>query len=682
MTLRKLLVLTLVLVLTVSGFAYTWGDLQTTVTEPDYASDQMILRPSGTDDPQPDTILYDDGMGNWLAHGVFNFWADVRFTAPVEFSLRSVYIYPNNANNNTTNSMTINICSDVGGNPGSILSTITVPAPIGTDWIDANLLSPITFNAGDNFHVYYNIPGGTFPSDPGWWPRYDSGTTTYRSLLSTNQVTWDPWNSDCLLRVGGVMAGGFLDLATMNVYNTSRKFFMTVNTPVTFKADVENIGINNADNYTFTWVVEDTSGNEVWRFQNAYTNLAGGASVTLTADSAFTSTANGYYYVWGTAFHIDDADHSNDTQGLEQAVDSLDVWYIYDDGTGESQFTMDPTDAFGNSFTPTVYPCDVDTVAVMVGDSASCTVKIFQNDPYTGTPVTMVWSTTATLSAGAWEFFAPTDVSIFEGSFTVAVEAVTATTMRMDDGVPNAAGNPNMPTVAWQMGAGTWSPFEGSDLMARAYISPSSATPPDPVIAVSQDTIDFPDTNLGDTSRVDLTIYNVGGGNDLVLTMVGVTPGTHFGLDQVITNYTIPVGDSLVVEARFFPLAAGPQAESIIMVNNTATSPYFVRLFGTGIEAAVGDRPGELPERYELSQNHPNPFNPTTTIEFSIPQAGNVELAVFNVLGSEVARLAEGAMERGRHSVTFDASQLGSGIYFYRLTAGEFTDMKKMVLMK
>jgi hypothetical protein len=85
---------------------------------------------------------------------------------------------------------------------------------------------------------------------------------------------------------------------------------------------------------------------------------------------------------------------------------------------------------------------------------------------------------------------------------------------------------------------------------------------------------------------------------------------------------------------------------------------------------------------YVLHQNYPNPFNPETTIAFDIVEAGEVTLTVYNSTGQTVATLVNGTMNSGRHSVTFDASILPSGLYFYRLNAGEFTAVKKMVLMK
>jgi hypothetical protein len=88
------------------------------------------------------------------------------------------------------------------------------------------------------------------------------------------------------------------------------------------------------------------------------------------------------------------------------------------------------------------------------------------------------------------------------------------------------------------------------------------------------------------------------------------------------------------------------------------------------------------PLQFELSQNYPNPFNPSTTINFSIPQSSNVTLKIFNTLGQEVATLVNENMESGVHTINFDASALNSGIYFYRLDAGQYSEVRKMTLIK
>ncbi|OGU96545.1 MAG: hypothetical protein A2330_04775 [Ignavibacteria bacterium RIFOXYB2_FULL_36_7] len=85
---------------------------------------------------------------------------------------------------------------------------------------------------------------------------------------------------------------------------------------------------------------------------------------------------------------------------------------------------------------------------------------------------------------------------------------------------------------------------------------------------------------------------------------------------------------------------------------------------------------------FELSQNYPNPFNPTTTLSFSIPVRSEVRISLINVIGEVVKEIASGTYESGSHEVKLDASGLSSGVYFYKLEAGEFTSTKKLILMK
>lgn len=88
------------------------------------------------------------------------------------------------------------------------------------------------------------------------------------------------------------------------------------------------------------------------------------------------------------------------------------------------------------------------------------------------------------------------------------------------------------------------------------------------------------------------------------------------------------------------------------------------------------------PDKFELNQNYPNPFNPITSIKFSLPSAGNVKLSVYNLLGQEVQTLVNGFKEAGVHTVSFEAKNLNSGIYLYKLEANGLTSVKKMTLLK
>ncbi len=103
-------------------------------------------------------------------------------------------------------------------------------------------------------------------------------------------------------------------------------------------------------------------------------------------------------------------------------------------------------------------------------------------------------------------------------------------------------------------------------------------------------------------------------------------------------------------------------------------------------DLALSGTSGVLPETgpasYSLAQNFPNPFNPTTTIRYSLAHRSQVTLAVFNALGERVATLVNEMQESGTHDARFDASGLASGVYFYRLLAGSYVETRQLVLMK
>jgi len=102
-------------------------------------------------------------------------------------------------------------------------------------------------------------------------------------------------------------------------------------------------------------------------------------------------------------------------------------------------------------------------------------------------------------------------------------------------------------------------------------------------------------------------------------------------------------------------------------------------LFRTWVSVA---RQGEIPTEYGLEQNYPNPFNPSTTIRFELPRASRMTLKVYNLLGQEVMTLVDEEKPAGVYDVRFDAGGLSSGMYVYRLRAGDFVSTKRLVFLR
>ncbi len=161
--------------------------------------------------------------------------------------------------------------------------------------------------------------------------------------------------------------------------------------------------------------------------------------------------------------------------------------------------------------------------------------------------------------------------------------------------------------------------------------------------------------------------------------------------DSSITYEIILAKEDSSITFQYDGIGPTPQYMNVQVKGGTSAGFDFNKL---GFVPAVGEmvkvQPLATPvesrpvtaSSFVLNQNYPNPFNPTTQIDYSISRNSFVTLKVYNVLGQEVATLFSGVETPGNHSVTFDASRFASGVYFYRLKAGNFTSVKKMILMK
>lgn len=160
---------------------------------------------------------------------------------------------------------------------------------------------------------------------------------------------------------------------------------------------------------------------------------------------------------------------------------------------------------------------------------------------------------------------------------------------------------------------------------------------------------------------------------------------THYWLELDTTSqFNTPFIDSIIVstEYTYDQLEAYKTYYWRVKAKNQRCWGEFsdVNSFNV-VFLSVDDNSG-LPKKFKLAQNHPNPFNPSTTIRFDLPVESNVRLKVFNILGKEVTTLIDGKQEAGYKTIEFDATQFSSGVYLYRLQTETFTETKKLLLLK
>ncbi len=152
------------------------------------------------------------------------------------------------------------------------------------------------------------------------------------------------------------------------------------------------------------------------------------------------------------------------------------------------------------------------------------------------------------------------------------------------------------------------------------------------------------------------------------------TNGVHFSFSNCNSgtfNWTAPSEGVGEVRLYIAGLQGGHSGN-----NSTIVLTSHEQTTGIGIENSI------QPDKYFLSQNYPNPFNAQTTIQYSLSELSGVTVEIYDLLGRKIKTIIEGDKSAGVHTMAFDASDLSSGVYFYRIQAGDMVETKRMVLIK
>ncbi len=228
----------------------------------------------------------------------------------------------------------------------------------------------------------------------------------------------------------------------------------------------------------------------------------------------------------------------------------------------------------------------------------------------------------------------------------------------------------------------------GSDCAWIDYVVFPAAggnTTPMPISYINADSLIFSTINVGTTETKSITLYNLGNAE---MNGTITTPAPFFiNGNQSSFNYTIPANSNINVEIVFAPTDTTQYFYSgnlVITTNDTNHPQYSLVVEGS---TPVGANDPVEPRETKLIGNYPNPFNPTTTIRFSLNENSNVSLDIFNIKGQHVKSLVKENLNSGMHNKTWDGKDqknknVSSGIYFYKLQTGKYNSIKKMILVK
>lgn len=212
----------------------------------------------------------------------------------------------------------------------------------------------------------------------------------------------------------------------------------------------------------------------------------------------------------------------------------------------------------------------------------------------------------------------------------------------------------------------------------RAFYT-TSPTPQLPDITASPFTARF-DTlnNVNDTVSYFVSVFNFGNAN---LTISGITSNNSVFTVESFPS-TVQPNQYGYARVLFKPNALNQNFSGELTINNN-DSTIKVALHGVcGSPIGITQISNEVPNKFGISQNYPNPFNPATNFEFRIAEAGNTKLVVYDMLGRSVETIIESDMQPGTYKINWNASKLSSGVYYYRLISGSFSETRKLILVK
>ncbi len=674
---------------------------------------------NSVDTAQPDSLVYDNGNGESL-NTAPNYFSGVHFTAVAEFRLRTAYFQVYNPTTSTA-ACSVAVFSDTvvsttAGNRhrwNRLLSTRwtrATPPLADAEWVDLDLADSILFPTGSEFWIVIGnfVAGANYPTAANLWNCMDgNGATDYRSVIKLGSplsgwttTNWGCISGDLLIRAGGAYAGNIIDARVDSIWAANsagdHRFFWPTGTPVRYSAVIKNVGSNAMMGHSIEFSVIDTTEQAPLDtiFHQTITGLPQLArNATYTATSNYdTLPTNAKNLIVTAKVNLgDDNNMANNTRYLEQNTNNLNTWYSYDNATSQSTMNYGGGQLIGAFFIPSRYPCRLDTVAIglsnnLLNRTDSLYIVV---TPSLGTAPSMsnariVEFDVPDTADGYFKVPMDTVINIFSGGVYVGWLTAANQGLMQNTTQPVGGTNLSMPAAYMQWLSGTITAIESGDWLFSAYFSPTNALPPYPILRTNPlpgATIPFDTTSIGFTSSKPFWVYN-DGGDSLTVTRLSIATAyrAQFAFSRTFPFRVAP-RDSALINITWTPPATQTSLSASLTLQ-TNTDPPSIRYTVTATSTVSAPEETTIPHEFALKANYPNPFNPSTSIRFAVPKLSNVKITVLDVLGREVAQLVNEKYAPGNYSVNFNGEGLATGVYFYKMEAGEFSSVQKMMLLK
>jgi len=676
-------------------------------------------KPSGPlrDDPFDDWIEYDDGSPQTLIIRE-NYWSRVTFTPNAAFQLQAIYLLPYNPNNRD-DYCTVRVYSEDQDSRDldEVLWETEIDGLPGWNGADLDNWVELVFDeedrldigGGEHFSIVYGpAPGGSINDNaPGWWNLFDGSTDVDRSFwVSGNNppADHDTWeggslDGDLLVRANGEYQGDFIDIEVAGLWVENEKWIVYPETEQTFIAALNNLG-DAVDVMVVSFQVYTRDDEPVWDepVEMIIENVEAESSVEVTCESTFSSETAGQFYVEVIALVDDDSNPDNDSRSLEQIVfdpeNEPDFWigYCGDEPSGGGMAGDENTGwitAFG-------HPGGQDALMIsgfrqfLIANSAidiSFRIATFTPDAqqynwvWEGTqeydPDGDGWVTVELDEDEMAETSIGEDQEIWVGYF------YSGPGLQSDGNRPVSGANEFMPPTMYStFDSGDRAGDAGSgDFMCQAKLIVSNVALEGALLEIAPDPVDFGSVNIGEEYFIEAT-FTAYGDQDVEISAMQLAGSGADYLSVDRSEFTIEAQSSETVTLRFYTDESVELESRIRVINNSdnLSNAYVWNVLASAL--SVDDYQVRLPDDHELMQNHPNPFNPITSIDFALKTAGMVNLSVYDMNGRQISEVVNGNMNAGYHTVEFNAVDLPAGIYIYRITAGDFTSVRKMILMK